>query len=227
MRLAITLFCCALAAYAQSGRTSYPQKFFGTAAPGSVTGNLPGDTFTDTTNGKYYICEATISTAPPACTSVATNGWVEIDPGVAQANIVTAASNFVSGNLVSAAGANKTTQDAGIAAANVVAAASAATAAKQLCTASGTSKSCTYIDFPDTKIIPVANCVAGTAGAAVDLPTTNAPTAICLSATATAHTNNLGGALSWANNNSTTNAQFSFELPADWDTATQPWVSIY
>lgn len=51
------------------------QKFFGTAAPGSVSGNLPGDGFTDTTNHNYYICNAPSGTSAPACTSVTAAGW--------------------------------------------------------------------------------------------------------------------------------------------------------
>ena len=52
-----------------------PQLFFGTAAPGSVTGNLPGDLFSDTTNHNLYQCNATSGTSAPACTSVTSGGW--------------------------------------------------------------------------------------------------------------------------------------------------------
>ncbi len=48
-----------------------------------------------------------------------TSGSVGKDSGIASANVVTAASNFVSGNLVQGAGANKTSSDSGIATANV------------------------------------------------------------------------------------------------------------
>jgi hypothetical protein len=82
-------------------------------------------------------------------------------------------------------------------------------------------------DLRDVKIIPAANCSNATPGAGWDIPATNAPSPTCAAALATAHTNNLGGVLSWANNNSATNAQFSFELPADWDTGIQPFISIY
>jgi hypothetical protein len=56
--------------------TKVPQKFFGTSAPGSVTGNLPGDLFTDTTHNNEYICGAPSGTAAPACTSVTAGGWM-------------------------------------------------------------------------------------------------------------------------------------------------------
>jgi hypothetical protein len=59
--------------------THVPQKFFGTAAPGSVTGNLPGDAYTDTTNHHQYVCNAPSGTAAPACTAVATAGWLRVD----------------------------------------------------------------------------------------------------------------------------------------------------
>jgi hypothetical protein len=52
-----------------------PQQFFGTAAPGSVGGNLPGDLFSDTTNHNSYWCNAVAGTAAPACTSLTTGGW--------------------------------------------------------------------------------------------------------------------------------------------------------
>ena len=52
--------------------------FFGTAAPGSVAGNLPGDAFLDTTGHVAYICGATSGTAAPACTSVAAGGWIAV-----------------------------------------------------------------------------------------------------------------------------------------------------
>ena len=57
--------------------TVLSQKFFGTAAPGSVTGNLPGDTFSDTNNHNDYWCNATAGTSAPACTSVTTGGWTQ------------------------------------------------------------------------------------------------------------------------------------------------------
>ena len=55
--------------------TTMPQKFFGTAAPGSVSGNLPGDFFSDTTNHNVYQCNAASGTSAPACTSVTAGGW--------------------------------------------------------------------------------------------------------------------------------------------------------
>lgn len=62
--------------------TKLPQQFFGTAAPGSVAGNLPGDLFSDTTNHNSYWCGATSGTAAPACTSVTTGGWTLLNaPG--------------------------------------------------------------------------------------------------------------------------------------------------
>jgi hypothetical protein len=59
--------------------TRIAQKFFGTAAPGSVTGNLPGDTFSDTANYNDYWCNAGAGTAAPACTSVAVGGWTQLN----------------------------------------------------------------------------------------------------------------------------------------------------
>ncbi len=56
--------------------TVVAKKYFGTTTPGSVSGNLPGDFFTDTTGHKQYVCNAPSGTAAPACTSVAAAGWL-------------------------------------------------------------------------------------------------------------------------------------------------------
>lgn len=61
--------------------TALVQKFFGTAAPGSVSGNLPGDLYSDTTNHNIYQCNATSATAAPACTSVTAGGWTQLNGG--------------------------------------------------------------------------------------------------------------------------------------------------
>jgi len=58
-----------------------PQLFFGTAAPGSISGNLPGDLFSDTTNHNDYWCNAPSGTAAPACTAVTTGGWTILNGG--------------------------------------------------------------------------------------------------------------------------------------------------
>jgi hypothetical protein len=74
--------------------TTVAQKFFGTAAPGSVATNLPGDLFTDTTGHNEYVCGAPAGTAAPACTSVTAGGWLLINGG-GSAPPTTA--NFLSG----------------------------------------------------------------------------------------------------------------------------------
>ena len=103
------------------------------------------------------------------------------------------------------------------------AAATAAGTAGQILTSGGSGADGAYKDFPEHLIIPAANCNNATAGAGWSIPASNAPTAACR-----AGTNNLGGVLQWANNNTTTNAQFTFQLPTDWDTGTQPyWNIIY
>jgi hypothetical protein len=61
--------------------TLIAQKFFGTAAPGSVSGNLPGDLYTDTTNHNEYVCNAPSGTGAPACTSVSAAGWLQVNGG--------------------------------------------------------------------------------------------------------------------------------------------------
>jgi hypothetical protein len=93
--------------------------------------------------------------------------------------------------------------------------------AGQMLRAGGSGADPTYISFPEHMIIPAANCNNATAGAGFSIPASNAPTVACR-----AGTNNLGGVLQWANNNTTTNAQFTIHLPADWDTSQQPYVNI-
>lgn len=94
----------------------FPQKFFGTAAPGSVAGNLPGDIFSDTTNHQEYWCNATAATAAPACVSVTVGGWTLMNSGGSGAvssvfgrtGVVVAASNDYSiGQITNGVGNNQ------------------------------------------------------------------------------------------------------------------------
>jgi hypothetical protein len=62
-----------------AGTVLVAQKFFGTAAPGSVATNLPGDLYTDTTAHNEYVCNAPAGTAAPACTSVTAAGWLLVN----------------------------------------------------------------------------------------------------------------------------------------------------
>ncbi len=43
--------------------------------------NLPGDLFTDTTHHNQYVCNAPSGTPAPACTSVSTAGWLQVNSG--------------------------------------------------------------------------------------------------------------------------------------------------
>lgn len=58
-----------------------PQLFLGSGAPGSVSGNLPGDFYSDYTNHNAYWCAATSGTSAPACTSVTSGGWTQLNGG--------------------------------------------------------------------------------------------------------------------------------------------------
>ena len=131
-------------------------------------------------------------------------------------NIVTAAANFTSGDLVQAAASNKTTSDSGIAVANVVTATSAAAAAKQVCTSGGASKTCAYIDFPQVVTIPSANCVNSVAGSGWSLGASGV-------VTCRAGTNNTGGYVAITDTTGTF-GQFSIPIPEDWDTGTLPYI---
>jgi hypothetical protein len=69
--------------------TAIAQKFFVTAPPGSIAGNLPGDTVSDSTNHNDYWCNAPSGTAAPACTSVTTGGWTLLNGGGGGSGTVT------------------------------------------------------------------------------------------------------------------------------------------
>lgn len=73
----------------------------------------------------------------------------------------------------------------------------------------------TFIDFPDVKISPSANCVSGTANAAWNTSLTPG----CIGGS-----NNLGGYIPFTDADV---AQFNFELPLDWDTANQPYIAVF
>ena len=75
----------------------------------TVVAKINGTTFTGTANDVV---------------AFGASGIVPLDTSVLYTNLVTAASNYTSGNLVQAAGNNKTTSDSSIATANVVTAAS-------------------------------------------------------------------------------------------------------
>jgi hypothetical protein len=76
-----------------------------------------------------------------------------------------------------------------------------------------------YNDFPDVKIIPAANCPNATAGSGWNYAASTW-TAACR-----AGSNNLGGALQLIPSTGGA-AQFRFEIPTDWDSASQPFIRI-
>ena len=85
--------------------------------------------------------------------------------------------------------------------------------AKQLLTA-GTTPA--YIDFPDMKTYPSANCVNTTAGSGWSLGASGV-------VTCRAGTNNLGGYVTITDTASSF-AQFMVPIPVDWDTGTLPYL---
>jgi hypothetical protein len=74
-------------------------------------------------------------------------------------------------------------------------------------------------DYPETKIIPSANCPNAVAGAGWSYATSTW-TVACRGGT-----NNIGGALQLAPSSGGA-AQFRLEIPADWDSASQPYIRI-
>lgn len=92
--------------------------------------------------------------------------------------------------------------------------------AKQLVLSGGAS-SPTFADFPDIHYYPAANCVSSTAGSGWSLPAASTFTPACR-----AGTNNLNGTLQAIPSTGAT-AYFQFQLPSDWDTASQPYLKLY
>lgn len=98
-----------------------------------------------------------------------------------------------------------------------VTAAAAATAPKQVCVSSGASKTCSYIDYPETFYVPAANCVNATAASAWSTGAT--PASLCR-----AGTNNKDGLLSpWGASDV---GYFKVHLPNDWDSGASLDISI-
>lgn len=121
-----------------------------------VTGNLPvgnlngglsassstfwrGDGTWSTPAGGGTVTGPVSSTNNDVAAWNGTGGTTLLDTGLLYTNLVTAAANYTNGDLVQAAGANKTTSDSGIATANVVTAASNYTSG-ELVQAAGANK---------------------------------------------------------------------------------------
>jgi len=104
------------------------------------------DIYSDGTNystnrGSGNVIGPASATSTDLASFNSTTGQLIQDSGILTANVVTASSNYTSGDLVQAAGNNKTTSDSGIVAANVTTQTSNG-AANQVCTYTGTNKVC-------------------------------------------------------------------------------------
>ena len=139
------------------------------------------------------------------------SGIFDASTAGAQVKVVTQAANNNSTQAASTAYVDSSE-------ANMVTAASAATAANQTCVASGASKTCTYIDFPERFMVPAANCNNTTAGAGWSIGASG-------TVTCRAGTNNLGGFISITDTSSSF-AQFQVSLPADWVSTNRPYVLV-
>lgn len=131
--------------------------------------------------------------------------------------VVPTASVPATGDIIDASVASSKflLHDSGVATANVVTAASNGTT-KQICTVASSNKACTWIDFPDVKVIPAANCNNTTAGAGWSIGSGG-------TVTCRAGTNNLGGYIAITDTSSTF-ATFQVEIPEDWDSASNPYM---
>lgn len=71
-----------------------PARFFGTSAPGNISGNMPGDLYSDTTNHQIYQCNAVATATAPACTSITTGGWTLLNGAAPVATIMQSAAGI-------------------------------------------------------------------------------------------------------------------------------------
>lgn len=134
----------------------------------------------------------TSGTAGTVALSGSSSGVVTIQPGAAAAGTY----NY---NLPTSAGTAKQIQISG----------------------GGGSTAQSYIDFPDVKIIPAANCNNTTAGTGWSLPASG------WTPTCRAGTNNLGGSDQVVPSAASSGAQFMTQIPVDWDTSVKPYIRIY
>lgn len=166
-------------------------------------------------NGSVVVQGPASSTANDLAAFNSTTGTPLLDTGILSTNLVTAASNFTNGDLVQAAGNNKTTSDSGIVAANVVTAAASAGAANQMWQSGGANKAATANDFPETHRFIAANQSGGTAGNGFSLGT-------CV-ATARTGTNVIAGVLACGTSQT---AYVQDEIPLDWNSGSNPFVRL-
>lgn len=91
--------------------------------------------------------------------------------------------------------------------------------AGQLYKSAGTGSAPSFVDLPDTKFIPAANCnnTTGANGWSIG----SGGTVSCR-----AGTNNLGGYIQISDTSSTF-AQFAVVIPEDWDSATNPYIRFF
>ena len=169
-------------------------------------------------------------TAPPSsgaqdrCYGDSTFHWLlcSMNNGSYNQMVVSSSTSSTSGDLVTYSGAGgNTVQDSNITGANVVLAAAPAASAKQVCTATAnSSKTCSYIDFPEVFEFPIANVNGSNAGNGWSINTTCGALPAIYARTGT---NLATGYLQFSASES---ACTQFELPADWDTATNPYIRV-
>lgn len=142
---------------------------------------------------------ATCATGPGSSTAndvaawSGTGGLPLLDTNILYTNLVTAAANYTNGNLVQAAGANKTTSDSGIATANVVTAASDYTSGN-LVQAAGANKTTSDSGIATGNVVTAASAagaanqvaISSAASKAIGYVAADTTTTHALFATATA-----------------------------------------
>ena len=169
-------------------------------------------------------------TAPPSsgaqdrCYGDSTFNWIlcSMNNGTYNQMVVSSSTSSTSGDLATYSGiGGNTVQDSTIPGTNLVLAATPAASAKQVCTATAnSSKTCSYIDFPEVFEFPTANVNGSNAGNGWSINTTCGPLPAIYARTGT---NLATGYLQFSASES---ACTQFELPADWDTATNPYIRV-
>jgi len=168
----------------------------GTNATSAATGQIPNTTSTTATSWTSTPTLGASGTAGSIAFGNATSGTVTLQP-------VTGALGSVTASLPASTG----TLDVF---------ASTTTTANKVVVSTATAGANAYIDFPDVKTIPAANCNNTTAGAGWSIGSGG-------TVTCRVGTNNKSGFVAITDTSSTF-AQFSVVIPEDWDSASNPFI---
>ena len=139
-------------------------------------------------------------------------------PGVGIAHFAGSTQTVTSSTIVTADIAANAVTSAKVDSSVVTDSGNTTTTANQVAVSTTTAGAQKYIDFPDLKQFPAANCVNSVAGSGWSLGASGV-------VGCRAGTNNTGGFVTITDTSSSF-AQFSLMIPADWDSGTRPYIDF-